>query len=56
MNGEQNREIKSAMAITSRIIEMSSELKPKSDRMNGVNMAKLISAKIDMAIPIMIFK
>lgn len=56
MNGEQNREIKSAIAIANRMIAISSELNFKSDKMNGVKIAKLISAKIEIAIPIMIFK
>lgn len=49
MNGEQNREIRSAMAITKRMIAISSELNFKSDSMNGVKIAKLVSAKILMA-------
>lgn len=45
MKGEQKREIKSAIAITNRIIAISSELKFKSDKMNGVKMAKFVSLK-----------
>lgn len=56
MNGEQKREIRSAIAMANRMIAISSAVKFKSDKMNGVRMAKLVSAKIDIAIPIMIFK
>lgn len=56
MNGEQNLDIKSAIAITNRMIAISLELNFKSDKINGVRIAKLISAKMEIAMPIIIFK
>lgn len=48
--------MRSAMAMTDRMSGISLVPKFKSDKMNGVKMAKLISANNEMDIPIIKFR